>query len=327
METCPVSLANLLQGWFRRSDVSIFHVFAPPPTGGGHQFMRALWNELEGRGLKIENNGISRTARACLFNSFNFDFKRLRRSRRPGCRMVHRVDGPLAVYRGCDDGTDKQIHEINREFANATIFQSQFSLAKHRELGFDFVDPVVIPNAADPAIFQPRGRIPFSPDRKVRLVSVSWSDNVNKGARIYKWLDEHLDWNRYEYTFVGRSPEVFRRIAMHQPVASAPLSDLLRAHDIYVTASKNDPCSNSLLEALACGLPAIYLDSGGHPEIVGRAGLAFSSPEEIPDLLTRMAENYGLYQKGISIPSIASVAASYLAVMRVSAEPQERTNC
>ena len=26
----------------RRADISIFHEFAPPPNGGGHQFLRAL---------------------------------------------------------------------------------------------------------------------------------------------------------------------------------------------------------------------------------------------------------------------------------------------
>ena len=125
------------------------------------------------------------------------------------CRMIHRVDGPLAVYRGIDDGTDRKIFELNQEIADATIFQSQFSLKKHLELGFDFAKPIVIPNAADPVIFHSRDRLPFSEKRKIRLISVSWSDNVNKGAPVYKWLDEHLDWDQFEYTFVGSSPVSF----------------------------------------------------------------------------------------------------------------------
>ena len=47
--------------------------------------------------------------RACLFNSFNFDFARVRRFARRDCRMVHRVDGPIGAYRGFDDGTDARI--------------------------------------------------------------------------------------------------------------------------------------------------------------------------------------------------------------------------
>jgi hypothetical protein len=83
------------------------------PWGGGNQFLRALVGEFERRGLTVEVNRISGGTAACLFNSFNFDFRRLRRFARPGVRMVHRVDGPIGVYRGFDDGTDARIAEIN----------------------------------------------------------------------------------------------------------------------------------------------------------------------------------------------------------------------
>ena len=79
------------------ADVALFHEFAPPPTGGGHQFLRALVSELERRGLTVEVNRISAGTRACLFNSFNFDFRRLRRFARDDVRFVHRVDGPIAT--------------------------------------------------------------------------------------------------------------------------------------------------------------------------------------------------------------------------------------
>ena len=41
------------------ADVALFHELAPSPTGGGHQFLRALVSELERRGLTIEVNRIS----------------------------------------------------------------------------------------------------------------------------------------------------------------------------------------------------------------------------------------------------------------------------
>ena len=87
----------------------VFHEFAPPPSGGGNQFLAGLVGELRRRGLEVEVNRISGETPACLFNSFNFDDRRLRRFARAGCRMVHRVDGPIGVYRGFDDGTDRQI--------------------------------------------------------------------------------------------------------------------------------------------------------------------------------------------------------------------------
>src|SRR3954470_3511819 len=96
--------------WLRsrrdRADVAVFHEFHPPPYGGGNQFLLALVRELRRRGVDVEINRLSGATPACLFNSFNFDFRRLRRFARDGVRMVHRVDGPIAVYRGFDDGTD-----------------------------------------------------------------------------------------------------------------------------------------------------------------------------------------------------------------------------
>jgi glycosyltransferase involved in cell wall biosynthesis len=298
-----------------RADLAVFHQFLPPPTGGGTQFLGALTKELESRGLSVEIDRISGATPACLYNSFNFDFRRLRRFARPGCRMVHRVDGPIGVYRGFDDGTDRRIAEINAELADATVFQSRFSLERHLELGLELRAPVVIPNAVDPAIFHPPERRESLDGRRVRLIATSWSDNPNKGAEIIAWLARNLDASRYELTFVGRSAVELERAQVVGPVAPPEVAELLRAHDLYVAASRNDPCSNALLEALACGLPAAYLDSGGHPELVGDAGLPFSAPEELPHVLDRLAGELDERCAAISVPPLAGVADRYLEVL------------
>ncbi len=304
-------------GFFTSADLSIFHDFEPPPTGGGHQFLRAFWKQVEVHGLRVENNRISRTTRACLLNSFNFNDNRLARMKRGSILYVHRVDGPIDIYRGRDDGEDRGIHIINKRIADKTIFQSNYSLEKHLELGMQFRDPIVIMNAVDPEIFHSGGRIAFSRYRKTRLIASSWSNNINKGAEVYKWLDEHLDWNRYEFTFVGRSPVVFKNIHMIPAVDSYRMAELFRTHDIYLTASRNDPCSNSLIEALNCGLPAVYLWSGGHPEIVKHAGAGFEAVEQIPDLLDRLFTEYEKYQSLISVSSIQDVTEEYLRVLEL----------
>jgi glycosyltransferase involved in cell wall biosynthesis len=314
------NLTNFLAlavGQLTSADLSIFHEFEPPPAGGGHQFLRAFMRQAQAHDLRLENNRISRTTRSCLFNSFNFDEKRLLLLKRDSVLYVHRVDGPIDVYRGRDDGVDKRIHAISQLVAEKTIFQSRYSLEKHMEIGMEFRNPVVILNAADPEIFHPRGRVGFSRDRKVRLIAASWSNNLNKGGHVYQWLDEHLDWERFEMTFVGRSPVVFKNIQMIPAVDSMRMADLFREHDIYLTASRNDPCSNSLIEALTCGLPAIYLQSGGHPEIVKQAGAGFEAAEQIPELLNQVVESHESFQSRISIASIHEVGESYLKVLEL----------
>jgi glycosyltransferase involved in cell wall biosynthesis len=74
-----------------------------------------------------------------------------------------------------------------------------------------------------------------------------------------------------------------------EPLPSVQLADLMRKHDVYLAASRDDPCSNALLEGLACGLPAAFRRSGGHPELVGEAGIGFEDAEELPGVFAQLA--------------------------------------
>jgi glycosyltransferase involved in cell wall biosynthesis len=300
----------------QRADIAMFHQFHEPPYGGGNQFLLALVGELERRGLSIEINRLSGGTPACLFNSFNFDFGRLRRFAREGARMVHRVDGPVGVYRGFDDGTDAAIVRINREVADATIFQSEYSLAKHGELGLELANPVVIPNSVDPSIFHPPAVRDPLPGRRVRVITSSWSDNPRKGADILAWLDRHLDFDAYEVTFAGRTQAIFRAIQVVGPLPSETLAALLRSQDLYLATSRDDPCSNALLEALACGLPAAFLRSGGHPELVGDGGIGFDDAEELPAVLAQLVDELDARRDAIRVSAIEDVADRYLGVLR-----------
>lgn len=311
--------AGIERDWLRsrhgRADLALFHELAPSPSGGGHQFVRALTRELESRRLVVEKQRISEGTPACLFNSFNFDFARLRRFSARGARMVHRVDGPIGVYRGFDDGTDARIAGINAELAAATICQSRFSLEAHRELGIELCDPVVIPNAVDPAIFHPpENRGPLE-GRRVRVIATSWSDNPRKGGEALAWLDRHLDHTRYEVTFAGRAPSRFEHVRSVGLLDSQALADLLRRQDLYIAPSRNDPCSNALLEALACGLPAAYRRSGGHPELVGEGGLPFDEDDELGEVLERLVSQIDERRASITTRPIAWVANRYLEVL------------
>jgi glycosyltransferase involved in cell wall biosynthesis len=310
-----LALARLVQ----RPELSIAHDFRPPPYGGSNQFMLALRGELRRRGLRVGTNVVTGSTRACLLNAHVFDARELRRMLHPGCRVVHRVDGPLATYRGFDDGTDLRTSELNAELAQTTIFQSRYSLKASTALGLAFREPVVIPNAVDPAIFYPASERTRVGQRKIRLITTSWSDNPNKGGEMYLRLERLLDWERYDWTFVGRIGVTLERIRVVGPLPSEKVAELLRAHDVFITASICDPASNALLEALACGLPALYADSGGHAEIAGEAGFAFSDSEQVPQLLDRLAEELELRRARIHLPTLAETADRYLAALGLEA--------
>jgi glycosyltransferase involved in cell wall biosynthesis len=298
------------------ADLALFHELAPSPSGGGHQFLRALVGELERRGLTVELNRISRGTGVCLFNSFNFDFRRLRRFARSDVRFVHRVDGPIGTYRGFDDGTDARIAEINRTLADASVVQSRYSLDAHRALGIDLIDPRLIANTVDPSIFHPPpAREPLT-GRRVRVIAASWSDNPNKGSDVLTWLDANLDHERYELTFAGRAAGSYEHVRVLGAIPAETLAAELRRNDLYLAPSRNDPCSNALLEALACGLPAVFRASGGHPELVGEGGLPFEQPEEVPTALDRLVAELDERRAAIRVQPLGAVADRYLEVLR-----------
>ena len=174
----------------------------------------------------------------------------------------------------------------------------------------------MIRNAVDTGIFHPPATREPLDGRRLRIIATSWSDNPRKGAETIRWLDEHLDPERHELTFVGRSAVRFAHAHEIAPVPSAELAELLRAHDVYIAASRDDPCSNALLEALACGLPAAYLRSGGHPELVGDGGLGFDEAEEFPGVLERLRSELDDRRAAIRVEPLAEIADRYLEVLR-----------
>ena len=289
------------------------HEFHTPPYGGGNQFLLALRDECVRQGVPVDVGSVGPDTRVVLFNSHHSDPAILRKIRRSQVRMVHRVDGPIGAYRGGDDERDQKVWQLNHEFADTTIFQSQYSLERHVAMGLAFREPHVIPNAADPSIFFPGP--PHEASRPLRVIASSWSDNPRKGGPTYAWLDAQLDHAKVEFTFVGRIAHALPHSRVVDALPSEALAGLLRQHDVYLTASADDPCSNALIEALTCGLPAIFRRSGGHPELVNDGGLGFDRDEEIPGLLEELHARYAEFRARMHRPRLADVAAQYLRVM------------
>jgi glycosyltransferase involved in cell wall biosynthesis len=309
-----------LRGLVERPELAIDYRFRPAPYGGSNQFLTALRSELRRRGFRVSAGAVAPRTRACLLHSYLVDVAELRSALPASCRVVHRVDGPITLYRGRDDGADRRIVEINDRLAHATIVQSRWSLEAHRELGIELREPVVVPNAVDPAIFHPpRAREPLG-RRRLRVVATSWSDNPRKGAGTFAWLARNVDPDRFEFTFVGRGADTESPMRVVAPLASGALAELLRRQDVYVAASLADPCSNAVLEALACGLPVLYARSGGHPELVGDAGFGFDDGAELPQLLDRLAEELEERRRLIAVPALADVADRYVAALGLGRE-------
>jgi len=294
--------------------VNILYETRDGPWGGGNQFLKSLKGYLQSAGVYEEQLA---KADVILFNSYlNIDQVAKIRLSHPAKCFVHRIDGPIRLYNKMTDQRDRVTNIASYLIADATIFQSQWSREHNLRLGFRQNGfETVISNAPEPAIFNRLGKTPFSTQRKVRLIATSWSPNWKKGFDVYKRLDETLDFTRYDAVFVGRSPIEFRNIRHMPPMASAELAAELKRNDIFIFASPIEACSNSLLEALHCGLPAVGINRSSTPELIGKAGEVFDRPDEIPELLEKIANHYEQYQAAIGNPSIHEVGKQYYEFM------------
>ncbi|TET78236.1 MAG: glycosyltransferase family 1 protein [Candidatus Cloacimonadota bacterium] len=297
----------------KRPKIHILYKFVEGPWGGGNQFLKALQGHFRKVGVYSEN---PEDAEVILFNSYPFGSEYLfdsviKLKKRRGKILIHRVDGPISYVRGKDKWIDKVIFQFNDLFADGTIFQSCWSREMNYELGAKKSPyETVIMNAPDETIFCPEGKKPFNEER-IKLVATSWSGNIRRGFEIYQYLDEHLDFEKYAMTFVGNSPIEFKNIRWIKPVPSRELANILKEHDIYITASQNDPCSNSLIEALHCGLPAVARNDGGHPEIIGKAGAFFEDQSDVIYAIEKVAKDYKHYQALINLPSLDEIGQKY----------------
>ena len=81
-------------------------------------------------------------------------------------------------------------------------------------------------------------------------------------SRLEAFASAHPDW-KGRVSFLGSSNRV---------------AEMLNAMDVYVLPSISEGISNSLLEAMATGLPVVATATGGNPEVVvdGDSGLLFA---------------------------------------------------
>jgi len=294
--------------------IHILWEFLDGPWGGGNQFLKALRREFIKTGIYTDD---AASAQIILFNSHQFQKQTLRlKLKYPEKIFVHRVDGPIFQTRG-ESGvsTDNKIFFCNDIAADATVFQSEWSKnASYRQGLKKTPFETCIINAPDPDIFHlaSRRHDASRENRKTRLVATTWSSNPRKGFDIFRYLDEHLDFSKYSMTFVGNTEIAFKNIETIGPQPSDKLAEILRSHDIFVAASRNEPCSNSFLEALHCGLPAVARNDSSYPELLRGNGLLFSGEADVIEKIDAVAANPDNYAQLHNLPRIDEVAQNYL---------------
>jgi glycosyltransferase involved in cell wall biosynthesis len=293
--------------------VFVAYKLASGASGGANQFLRTLKNEF----LKTDNltEKVSE-ADVVLFNAHHHPNEVLKiKNLFPEKKFIHRFAGVYKLYNHSEDERQDITCQINKLAADANIFISKWTMDSYLEYGIDEKPGTVILNCADDRFFNNQHE--KIENEKTKLICTSWSINKNKGFEIYKFLDENLDFSKYDFTYVGRDPGFkFVNIKNVEPQPSEQLAKYIKESDIFVTGTRFDACSNSLVEAMSCGLPAVVLDSGGSPEVLKKGGEVFTSLEDVVEAIEKVATNLKKYRNNINIDRPEEAARKYLDFFR-----------
>lgn len=260
------------------------------PWGGGNQFAINLSNYLVKNGHDVVFDLTDTDIDVILLTdprkksvSSAFTHKEIFKYRKKinkNVVVVHRINE--CDQRKNTKGLNKKYININKKISDYTIFVSKWLYKIYQNEGFDDTRYKIILAGADKNIFNKNNGLIYDSKEKLKIVTHHWSNNWNKGFEIYKKIDNLLDdnyWNsKYEFTFIGNVPKnlKFKNTKLISPLAGKNLAQKLKENHIYITASINEPSGNHHIEAAQCGLPVLYLESGGMPEYCKKYGLSFS---------------------------------------------------
>ncbi len=211
----------------------------------------------------------------------------LNRVRRRGIRVVQRLDGVNWVQRVKWSGMKYTVRAeygnfmlslIRSRFADRVIYQSQF-IRKWWEdwYGVAKAPASVIINGVDLNTYTPNGESERPTDiYRMLLLEGSLARGLNSGLFHAVSVAEKLS-AKYpmEVVVAGTVDDATRQklqskvpVKFLGTVPRAEIPKLARSSHVMYCAEVNPPCPNSVIEALACGLPVIGFDSGALKELV-----------------------------------------------------------
>ena len=86
---------------------------------------------------------------------------------------------------------------------------------------------------------------------------------------------------------------------MIEPLNSKDIAKHLQDSDIFISGVEHDACSNSILEAIACGVPVIAFNSGANKEIIKNNGMIFNDTISLLEYIQCMGKNLLEFQETI----------------------------
>ncbi|HLF87525.1 MAG TPA: glycosyltransferase family 4 protein [Anaerolineales bacterium] len=265
-------------------------------VGGMVSFFYKLTAGLDARGIQTTHDLHGSTYDSVLVIGGTRDLIGLSQAKRRGIPIVQRLNGMNWLHRRIKTGLRHYLRAeygnwllnlIRTRLATHIVYQSEFTRGWwERVYGKTPVASTVIYNGVDLNAYTPDGAHARPTDRfRLLLVEGSLQGGYEMGLETAIELAQSLIPNTqypFELMIVGKvSPEIKAAwvtkagFPIHWAglIAREQIPEIDRSAHLLYSADINAACPNSVIEALACGLPVIAFDTGALPELVSpRAG-------------------------------------------------------
>ena len=281
------------------------------PWGGGNLFAINLKSYLERLNHIVVNNLedddidlilLTEPRKTSESSSFtHIDILKYRQFVKRDVVVVHRINE-------CDERkntnfVNQYLIEANKS-ADATVFVSSWLKNLFIDQGLSCEKISVILSGANSKIFSGKSNSRLD-ESTLKLVTHHWGANWNKGFEVYQKLDDYLEdehfRSKFSFTYIGNLPSKFKfkNVNVVEPLSGTDLANEIRKNDLYLTASLNEPSGNHHIEGAQCGLPLLYIDSGGIPEYCSHFGIMFNK-YNFKEKLDEMFMDYNKYKEKIT---------------------------
>ncbi|MDA9230046.1 glycosyltransferase family 4 protein, partial [Amylibacter sp.] len=157
------------------------------------------------------------------------------------------------------------------ETAKGVIFQSNFSKnLVEAHYGDINIPKVTIINGAPLRVVKPRKN-----KKKIIVCSANWRAHKRLSSiiSVVRGLRSELDCELLVLGDVGSFNKVTHDfVTFIGKVDKASVFQYLERADLFLHLAWLDPCPNSVVEAISCGVPVVCSNQGGTPEIVNKTG-------------------------------------------------------